>query len=69
MKKLKFKKEKAYDKGYGWLINYTCGNWSITNIDTCWVVCYNCKQITTTKTLKEAKANVCGMVAFNEEKI
>ena len=69
MKTLKFIKEKSYDKGYGYLINYTCGGWSITNVETCWIVCYNKKKITTTRTLKEAKANVCGMVAFNEDLI
>tara|TARA_R110000764_G_scaffold28090_1_gene66110 strand:- start:42 stop:251 length:210 start_codon:yes stop_codon:yes gene_type:complete len=69
MNKLKFTKERHYDKGYGWLHNYICGNWSIINIGTCWVVCYNKKQITTTKTLKEGKANICGMVAFNNSLI
>tara|TARA_B110000908_G_C9820057_1_gene256745 strand:- start:268 stop:477 length:210 start_codon:yes stop_codon:yes gene_type:complete len=69
MTALKFTKEKAYDKGYGWLINYTCGDWSITNADSGWIVCYKKKHITTTKTLKEGKASVCGMVAFNEDLI
>ena len=69
MKTLKFTKEKSYDKGYGYLINYTCGGWSIVNTGDSWMVCYNKKEITTTRTLKEAKANVCGMVAFNEDLI
>tara|TARA_R110000744_G_scaffold138943_1_gene249891 strand:- start:139 stop:348 length:210 start_codon:yes stop_codon:yes gene_type:complete len=67
MTALKFTKERAYDKGFGWLINYTCGNWSITNVGDGWMVLYNKKHIVTTKTLKEAKTNVCGMVAFNED--
>tara|TARA_R110000868_G_scaffold227012_2_gene479952 strand:- start:271 stop:480 length:210 start_codon:yes stop_codon:yes gene_type:complete len=69
MKTLKFTKEKAYDNGYGWLINYTCGGWSIINVESEWMITYNKKVITTVRTLKDAKASVCGMVAFNEELI
>ena len=69
MKTLKFTKEKTYDRGYGWLINYTCGNWSIINVESSWMITYKKKNITTTTTLREAKASVCGMVAFNEELI
>ena len=66
---LEFTSKKSYDKGHGWVINYTCGNWSIVNVGSCWVVSHNHNQITTTKTLKEAKANVLGCIAFNEEMI
>lgn len=67
MTALKFTKERAYDRGHGWLINYTCGNWSITDSGDGWMVLYNKRHIVTTKTLREAKTNVCGMVAFNED--
>jgi len=66
---MKFTKQKEYDKGYGWVNTYVCGNWSIVNIESGWMVSYKGKQVTITDTLKEGKANVCGMVAFNEELI
>jgi hypothetical protein len=70
MKTLKFKRLKEVIggdvAGFEEITKYVCGNWTIVSIGSGWVVSYNNKQIQITKTLKEAKASVCGVVAFNE---
>jgi len=69
MNKLKFTKQKDYDKGYGWQISYSCGNWLIINIGNGWQITYKNKSMLIAKTLKDAKSQIVGAVAFNEDMI
>lgn len=69
MTTLKFKKEKTYDKGYGYITTYKFGNWEVVNLESSWAVSYKGENRGYVPTLKLAKLIISGTINIKPEMI